>query len=588
MHKIISSRGLATKTEHIALKETLLKDRVLSDEQISALDAKVKLSGKTFVEQILEDRLLSEQILFESVAHSYKVPFMDLSSETVRRDVLELIPEPIVQVHNVIAFDRADHAIKLAMLDPSDLQTLEFIEKKTGLEPIVHVTTPSSIQAVLKQYHKGLKAELKEISEKKKEEGEPKEKDLKQLAEDLPVVRIVDTLLEYAILEGASDIHIEPLEKETIVRYRIDGILREVMNLPHNVHNGVIARIKILSNLKLDEHRLPQDGRFKISTAEHKVAFRVSILPIYDGEKIVLRLLDESAKVMTLEQLGLQPGPLELLRRNIKKPHGIIYVTGPTGSGKTTTLYTIVNILNTPEVNISTIEDPVEYRMPRVNQTQVSPKIGLTFANGLRALIRQDPNIIMVGEIRDRETAEIANHAAMTGHIVLTTLHTNNAVTTLPRLTKMGVPGFLIASTTNLVMAQRLVRRLCSHCIESYTLTKKQIAELEEQINVPELMEILEREGTVDLKKQHIEELLFYRGKGCKQCNDTGYKGRIGIYEVLEVTEDIAQRILDNASTSEIEKAAKQQGMLTMLHDGFIKSKSGITTIEEVLRVTQE
>ncbi|MFA6512099.1 MAG: ATPase, T2SS/T4P/T4SS family [Patescibacteria group bacterium] len=582
---------MRAQTENTKLRETLLKDKILSEAQIKVLEKKLQTTGKTLTEQILEDRLLSEQILFEAVANSYGVPFVDLSNETIRRDILELVPEPIVQVHQVVAFERDESTVKLAMLDPTDLQTLEFIEKKTGLTPEVHVTTQSSVQSVLKQYHKGLKAELKEISgakNKDEEEGAPKEKDLKQLAEDLPVVRIVDTLLEYAILEGASDIHIEPLEKETIVRYRIDGVLREVMNLPKNVHNGVIARIKILSNLKLDEHRLPQDGRFKITTAEHKVAFRVSILPIYDGEKIVLRLLDESAKVLTLEQLGMQPKPLEILKRAISKPHGIIYVTGPTGSGKTTTLYTIVNILNTPSVNISTIEDPVEYRMQRVNQTQVSPKIGLTFAAGLRSLLRQDPNIIMVGEIRDKETAEIANHAAMTGHIVLTTLHTNDAVTTLPRLAKMGVPNFLIASTTNLVMAQRLVRKICVHCVESYTLTKKQIEELGQQINVSELLQILDHEGAVDLKKQNMEELLFYRGKGCKQCNDTGYKGRIGIYEVVEMTDEIAQRILDNASTSELTKTAIAQGMLTMLQDGFIKAKSGITSIEEVLRVTQE
>lgn len=581
---------MGTKTEKDALKKTLLEGKLLTGDQVAALEKKIATTDKTIVEQILEDRLLSEQILFEAVAKTYGVPFIDLTHATIRRDILELIPEPIVQVHHVVAFERKEGRIKLALLDPTDLQTLEFIEKKTGLIPDVHVTTPSSVQEVLKQYHKGLKAELKEISGKKKEQegDEPNEQNLKQLAEDLPVVRIVDTLLEYAILEGASDIHIEPLEKETIVRYRIDGILREVMNLPKNVHNGVIARIKILANLKLDEHRLPQDGRFKISTAEHKVAFRVSILPVYDGEKIVLRLLDETAKVLSLEQLGLQKKPLETLKRNIKRPHGIIYVTGPTGSGKTTTLYTIINILNTPEVNISTIEDPVEYRMPHVNQTQVNPKIGLTFAAGLRSLLRQDPNIIMVGEIRDRETAEIATHAAMTGHIVLTTLHTNDAVTTLPRLNEMGVPDFLIASTSNLVMAQRLVRKIDMAHIESYTLTKKQLAELEREIDVQHLLEVLEREGAVDLKKQNIDELLFYRPKETGKPGATGYKGRIGIYEVLEVTERIAQVILDNPTPAELEKAAAEQGMITMLQDGFIKAKSGITTIEEVLRVTQE
>jgi type IV pilus assembly protein PilB len=395
-------------------------------------------------------------------------------------------------------------------------------------------------------------------------------------------------MLEYAIFENASDIHIEPQENDLIVRYRIDGRLKQVMTLPKNTQSGIIARIKILSNLKIDEHRLPQDGRFTITSKDYKVAFRVSILPVYDGEKAVLRLLNESAQVLTLEQLGLQPRPLEILKRNIKKPHGIILVTGPTGSGKTTTLYTVLNILNKPEVNISTVEDPIEYRMPKINQSQVSPKIGFTFANGLRSLLRQDPNIIMVGEIRDNETAEIAANAAMTGHLVLSTLHTNDAVTALPRLGEMGVPSFLIASTTNILMAQRLVRKICLHCIQSYTLSKAAVEDLNKQFNVEYILKTLEREGAIMSAATPIESLLFYRGKGCKQCNHEGYKGRIGIYEILEVTHEVADLILNKGTTEDLRRAAQKQGMLTMAEDGFIKAKYGITTIEEVLRVTKE
>jgi type IV pilus assembly protein PilB len=305
------------------------------------------------------------------------------------------------------------------------------------------------------------------------------------------------------------------LRKSVQIRYRVDGVLKEVNRLPRNVLGALISRIKILSNLKIDEHRLPQDGRFKIKTDEYGVAFRVSILPVFDGEKVVLRLLNESAQILTLEQLGFQPSVHDLVKRNIVKPHGQIFVSGPTGSGKTTTLYTILNILNTPKVNVSTIEDPIEYRMPGVNQTQVSPKIGMTFAAGLRSLLRQDPNIIMVGEIRDEETAEISAHAALTGHLVLSTIHTNDAVTVLPRLTEMKVPTFLIASTTNMIIAQRLVRKLCQHCIESYTLSQQAILELQKQINVDYLLDTLVKEGAI-LPKQKVEDLLFYRGRGCK------------------------------------------------------------------------
>ena len=408
------------------------------------------------------------------------------------------------------------------------------------------------------------------------------------MAQDLPIVRIVDTLLEYAIFEGASDIHIEPTEKDVVIRYRVDGVLRDVMRLPKSIQPGLIARIKILANLKIDEHRLPQDGRFKITTSDYKISFRVSIIPVFDGEKVVLRLLNESAEVLSLEQLGLQLKALELIKLNIKKPHGIILVTGPTGSGKTTTLYTLINLLNKPDVNISTIEDPIEYRMPRINQSQVNPKIGYTFAVGLRALLRQDPNIVMVGEIRDNETAEIAAHAAMTGHLVLSTLHTNDASTTPPRLLEMDIAPFILASTINVIIAQRLVRKICLNCIQSYTLTKKAVEDIEKRFNLKRMLEVLEREGIILSAKTPIDSLLFYRGKGCKQCNNTGYKGRIGIYEVLQVDTKIQNLILSRATTDEVRKAAEEQNMLTMQQDGFIKAKNGITTIEEVLRVTKE
>ncbi|MFA6587769.1 MAG: GspE/PulE family protein [Patescibacteria group bacterium] len=571
------------------LARIITEANLLAPDQLKSATEVAEQQNVELDRYLVDENLISENVLYEAIASYYKLPFVDLKQSTIRKDVLEAVPEPLVQVHQLVAYDMDPKKIKIATLDPRDLQTFEFIKKKTGLNPEIAITTPSSIKNALGQFHKGLSATFKEITKETEESEETGgEKKLSELAEDLPIVRIVDSMLEYAVFESASDIHIEPQENELIVRYRIDGRLKQVMTLPKNTQSGIIARIKILSNLKIDEHRLPQDGRFTIASKDYKVAFRVSILPVYDGEKAVLRLLNESAQVLTLEQLGLQPNPLEILKRNIKKPHGIILVTGPTGSGKTTTLYTVLNILNKPEVNISTVEDPIEYRMPRVNQSQVNPKIGFSFAGGLRSLLRQDPNIIMVGEIRDNETAEIAANAAMTGHLVLSTLHTNDAVTALPRLGEMGVPSFLIASTTNILMAQRLVRKICLHCIQSYTLTKAAVEDLSKQFNVDFILKTLEREGAIISATTPIESLLFYRGKGCKQCNHEGYKGRIGIYEVLEITHEIADLILNKGTTEDLRRASQKQGMLTMAEDGFIKAKYGITTIEEVLRVTKE
>jgi len=572
------------------IKNILAKTEILSESDFDKFAQEAETSGKNIESYLMEKKVITPLSLYESAAEYFKVPFVNLKGQAIRKDILFSIPEPIATTHDLIAFDGDDKEIKIATLNPDDLEIFEFIKKKTNLEPKIYLTTPESIKDNLKQYHKGLKAEFDYLTKEtgKAENGKEGEKDLKKLAEDLPVVRIVDTLLEYAIFQEASDIHIEPEEKDIIVRYRIDGILHNVMILPKNAQSGIVARIKILSNLKVDEHRLPQDGRFKIANEEYKVSFRVSIIPTFDGEKIVMRLLNEKAQILNLEQLGFQPSSLEIIKRNLKKPHGMLLVTGPTGSGKTTTLYTILNILNTPEVNISTVEDPIEYRMPKVNQSQINPKIGFTFATGLRALLRQDPNIIMVGEIRDQETAEIAVHAAMTGHLVLSTLHTNDAVTTLPRLSDMGVPSFLVATTTNLIVAQRLVRKICPNCIQSFNLDKQAIEELNKFLNVGNLLKTLEEEKAIVSSKEGLESVLFYRGKGCKKCNNSGYKGRIGIYETLEITKEISDLILKKANANEIKTQAEKQGMLAIVEDGFIKAKNGITTIEEIMRVTKE
>ncbi len=560
---------------------------ILTEEQYKRIQTEAKNKKVSLEDYLLANNIISENKLYELVAGQIKIPFVDLKNTVIRKDILLAIPEPIAQTHGIVAFDRTKETIKIATLDPDDLQTFEFIEKKFNTKLEIHLTTPASIKEIIKQYHKSLRAEFEALTHEEISSEETSGEKLERLAEDIPVVRMVDTLLEYAIFERASDIHIEPGEIDVIVRYRIDGVLHDVMTLPKNVQAGLTARIKILSNLKLDEHRLPQDGRFKIKTNEYEVSFRVSIIPVFTGEKIVMRLLHESTQVLTLEQLGLQNYPLEVLKRNIEKPHGMILVTGPTGSGKTTTLYSIMHILNKPEVNISTIEDPIEYRMPRINQSQVNPRIGFTFANGLRSLLRQDPNIIMVGEIRDNETAEIAIHSAMTGHLVLSTLHTNDAIGTLSRLAQMGVPSFLISSTVNIVVGQRLVRKLCPNCMSSYNLSKINIEELSKKININKLLQTLSKLKIIK-SADGIDKITFYKAVGCKQCGQDGYKGRMGIYEILEISPKIADLILSKSPTEKLTNQAVEQGMVPMFYDGIIKAIKGITTLEEVIRVTKE
>src|SRR3989338_7624772 len=424
------------------LKAFLLDSELVSKIDIEAAESEAKKSGQRLGDVLISKGLVKEDDLLRLQAYILGVPFINLEKEKIDSDTLRIIPEPIARRHNIVAFKKTGKDLEVAMLDPDDFGTIDFIKKQSNLRILPRLTNTASIKQTLQQYQKSLEAEFGEIIKEKttqfitsseKAETKEEDQDLKKIAEDLPIVKIVDTLLRHAILQKASDIHIEPLEKEVVVRYRLDGILREAMVLPKTVAAGIVARVKVLSNLKLDEHRLPQDGRFKAESEEYKVSFRVSILPITEGEKVVIRLLPEGTKGFTLEKLGFHGKGLEILHANIKHPTGMILATGPTGSGKTTTLYTIMDILNTPDVNISTIEDPVEYRMPRINQSQVKPDIGYTFANGLRSLLRQDPDIIMVGEIRDTETASLAINAALTGHLVFSTLHTNSASGALPR-----------------------------------------------------------------------------------------------------------------------------------------------------------
>lgn len=547
-------------------------------------EEKAKKMSKSVEEVLIMDGLVDEGTLYEKAADFFSVPFVALKGREFKKDVLALIPGPVAGTHQVIAFEKDKNEIKLAMTDPTDIQTIEFMRRKTGLEPKIFITTPSDLKDALRRYHAEIEEDLRVIQDAT---GDADASDLKKAAEEVPIIKVVNSVLEHAVYEGASDIHIEPGEKEVVVRYRIDGILKPIMTMPKSIQNGITARIKILSNLKIDEHMIPQDGRFKIQVQEEKLAFRVSIIPVYDGEKIVMRILHEGAKPLSLDQLGLLERPRALVESAIKKPHGIILVTGPTGSGKTTTLYTVLGMLNQPGVNITTIEDPIEYRMAGVNQSQINPKVGFTFASGLRAFLRQDPNIIMVGEIRDQETAEIAIHAAMTGHLVLSTLHTNDAPTTLPRLIEMGVPPFLVAFTANIIMAQRLVRKICTYCRKEIKLDDAAAKELANVFETNKMIALF-KENLPEENKKDAANNVFYKGEGCRRCGQTGYKGRVGIYEVLNVDEELSKKINERATADTIKTYSKERGMITILEDGLIKAKMGITTISEVLRVTKE
>jgi len=582
------------RVETSQLKAFLIDSGLITEAQLEKAEKEAEKAEEKLGDFLVKQGLVKQEEITRLQAYILGIPFVNLEEESVAKEVLSIIPEPIARKHNIVAFRRTGKNLEVAMLDPNDLQTIEFIKKKAGLKILPRLTSAEGIKNVLKQYQKSLEVEFGELIEKEAKiiavpqasEEEMGKEDLEKAAEDLPIIKIVDTLLKHAILQNASDIHIEPMEKEVVVRYRIDGILHDAMVLPLQVQSGIVARIKVLSNLKLDEHRLPQDGRFKIETEEYKISFRVSVLPVYNGEKVVMRILREDAKGLTLETLGFHGEGLERIHRNIKKPNGMILVTGPTGCGKTTTLYTIMDIINTPEVNISTIEDPIEYRMPRVNQTQVNPKIGLTFANGLRALVRQDPDIIMVGEIRDVETAALAVNAALTGHLVLSTLHTNSAAASFPRLIDMKVEPFLIASTTNCVEAQRLVRMLYQETKQKYRLTPEEVKSLGSQFNMDDILKILRQEKVVK-PEDDWKDIDFYRPSGSPEAPD-GYKSRVGIHEIMEMSETIKHMVVSHATAHEIEEQAKKEGMITMLQDGFIKAAQGLTSIEEILRVTKE
>jgi type IV pilus assembly protein PilB len=650
------------------LRDLLVSHNVLTKERFEEISKNAQQNNEPVVDLLFTKKIITERDFAKLYADFIKVPFVDLSKESLTRDILSKLPERAAKRYNAVVFGEESGKPKVAMADPTNVEAVQFIEKQLGYNIKIHLATQNDISAALEQYKEGLSTEIskaiKETEEEVQIEKEELDKDanaddVEAIISEAPVARAVNILIEYAVKSRASDIHIEPREGYVQIRYRVDGILRDTMTLPKTLMSSIISRVKILSNLRIDEHRIPQDGRIKIKVGGQTISIRVSTLPVMDGEKIVMRLLDETTRPLTLDELGFKGQAKITIERALKKPHGMLLVTGPTGSGKSTTLYSIITAMNNIGINISTIEDPVEYRIQGVNQTQVNAKVGMTFASGLRALLRQDPNVIMVGEIRDSETAEIGVHSALTGHVVLSTLHTNNAAGCLPRLLDMKVEPFLIASTVNAVIGQRLVRKLCPYCREAYVPEEGVINDIidnfglrkeflignepkkevkpakkesepekeelggERKIAIPHQLEVEKKSimdkimndpAMVNRSSKEAEEialrnqifvseaevdkpqkeskgtlsLTLYRGKGCNKCDNSGYLGRLGIYEVIEVDDEIGKLIINHASTSEIQDLAIKNGMITMQQDGFLKALEGVTTVEEVLRVTKE
>jgi type IV pilus assembly protein PilB len=587
----------------VTMEKLLLDGGNASLEQLNDLKEEANRSRRPLQTIVIQKKILSTLELTKAFAQYIHIPYVELVPNDIPSDVLNTISEKIARQYHVVLFKIDEDGTRhLAMDDPDDVQAVNFIEKQIGSNLKIYIATSDNILACLENYSGDVNQKLNDVIDIQREDdsGVQTVAD-SDIAEDSPIAQTINLLLEYAIRSSASDIHIEPREDFVQIRYRIDGVLNEVNRLPRNVLGALISRIKILSNLKIDERRVPQDGRFKIKVSGRQYALRVSTLPIADGEKVVMRILDESNQAVTLTDLGYWGTSLSTLTNALSEANGMVLVTGPTGSGKSTSLFSVLTMLNTPDVNISTIEDPVEYKVPGVNQTQTNAKAGMTFASGLRALLRQDPNIIMVGEIRDGETANLGVQAALTGHLVFSTLHTNNASTCLPRLLDMGIEPFLIASTVRAIVGQRLVRRLCMTCRVSYQpdtaefealshtfgidkARMKHLFELETQA----AKENLGGDAPLGSSENSIVNLWKPSAEGCDDCNHTGFKGRIGIYEVLGSSVPIQKMIVANGTSNEIEKQAVEDGMVVMQIDGIIKSLRGLTTVEEVLRATKD
>ena len=587
------------------IEKLLARSGVATVEQIAVLKEEASRSRRPMQDIVLEKKVIEEKALTKLFAEYAQIPYIELDPHDIPSDILNKIPERVARQYNAVLFKVTEDGVsQLAMEDPDDVQAVNFIQKEIGNNTQIFIAPRSNVLAALENYRGDVNQELSEVIDVQREEDAADVQAVSEqdVAEDSPIAQTVNLLLEYAIRSHASDIHIEPREGFVQIRYRIDGVLKEVNRLPRNVIGALVSRIKILSNLKIDERRVPQDGRFKIKVGGKQYALRVSSMPVSDGEKIAMRILDESDQAVSLESLGYWGVSLKIVKMALTEPNGMVLVTGPTGSGKSTSLFSILSILNKPDVNISTIEDPVEYKVPGVNQTQTNAKAGMTFANGLRALLRQDPNIIMIGEIRDGETANLGVQAALTGHLVFSTLHTNDAATCLPRLLDMGIEPFLIASTVKAVVGQRLVRRINHETRQSYTPTEEEKQAIIKMFSIPTgqdfryIHELEKRAaaegigGDTPLSTDETGIKTLWRPNPDDNDNDAhnGYKGRIGIYEALSNTLAVQKLIMSHATSNQLATQAITDGMMTMQTDGLIKALRGETTVEEVLRVSKE
>jgi type IV pilus assembly protein PilB len=551
------------------LAKLLLENEFVTREQLKKAQETSTVEKISLYDALLEKDLVSDENLGKIIADYLKIPFIWLDRISIKPEVLTIIPEDVARKQKIIAFAEDKDGLKIATNNPENTEIQKFISQKTGLPVKVYFSTEKNLIGTFSLYKKQLQERFDDLLKEQLNAANKSE------AKEAPIAKLVDLLIEYAYYNKASDVHIEPRASDSITRFRIDGVLHDVLILPKELHNQVITRIKVISRLRTDEHLSSQDGKMQIKLEEETLDVRVSIVPVVQGEDAVLRLLSSKSRQFSLSDLGMAAKDLDKVKIGYQKPYGMILVTGPTGSGKTTSIYAVLKILNTREKNIATIEDPVEYEIKGLNQIQVNPKTNLTFADGLRSILRQDPDIIFVGEIRDEETADIAINSSMTGHLVLSTLHTNDAPTALPRLIDMKIEPFLVASTVNIIVGQRLVRKICDSCRVSYTKTRKEL-----------LRHFQDSLITKYFGKN--QEIRMYRGKGCPVCHDTGYTGRIGIFEILEVTADIQALITQKADSDIIKKKAIANGMTSMFEDGLSKTQQGITTIEEVLRATKE
>src|SRR3989338_811982 len=563
------------------IKEMLVQAGVLDDATFDSIKIEADRKRQNVADLIISEGLINKEYFFNLLAKTLGFERINLGIQKIDERVMNLVSEDMARQRKIIVFNRGDDgAFDIAMENPTDLETIDFLSLRLKSKIKPFLATEEDLNRGYLLYHKRLTQDFKKVIEDgiQKSLRSKNKGDLNEAAKDVPIVALVDNLLEYALSSRASDVHFEALDDAILVCFRIDGVLHEIIKMPKEIHPAVVARMKILSGLRVDEHTHPQDGRFRHKISDTLVDIRVSVIPTFYGEKVEMRLLSAAQKPISLTELGMFENTIKVIEEGVKKTYGMVLLCGPTGCGKTTTLYSIMNILNRPEVNIVTIEDPIEYDMRYLNQTQVNMAAGITFASGLRSILRQDPNIIMVGEIRDHETADIAVQSALTGHLVLSSLHTNDAPTTVPRLMDMGVPPFLVSAVLNVICSQRLARKIHLDCIESYTPSEESLKALQSEFKSAEV-----NENVVRVPK------VLYRGRGCPACNNTGFLGRLGIFEAMNITEEVRKLIISpEFNLDNLRKLAKKEGMTTMFEDGMRKVELGMTTVEEVLRVIRE